>query len=519
MENNTIYPVIDLFAGPGGLGEGFGSLCHPRNPNSYAFKTSVSIEKDESARSTLKLRHFYRGFTPGNVPDDYYLYLEGVISLEELYKRHPAEASHAEYTAWRCTLGGKDGEPHENVKTRITQALNGHKKWALVGGPPCQAYSKVGRSRMKGIPGFEDDPRHFLYKEYLRIIIDHRPPVFVMENVRGLISSQVQGRYVINDILRDLNKPGLTLKDESSDLEYRLYSLSQSGVMSLDADPNAFIVKAEEYGIPQARHRIFILGIRSDIDIDIEPRILKKSNTRTTVKDMIGDLPRLRSSISGSASADSDELWVKTLEEVIHQSWFTDGGKNGLAELTTIADEVLSSFKEREFEKSSKRYTPSAVLWDWLRDNRLTVLLSHESRSHMQSDLHRYFFAALYAQVKKTAPKLRDFPKELLPEHKNAQQGGTKHDFADRFRVQLPNKHATTITSHISKDGHYYIHYDPEQCRSLTVREAARLQTFPDNYKFQGNRTEQYHQVGNAVPPLLASMIAEVVFDVLERIE
>ncbi len=516
MENNVIYPVIDLFAGPGGLGEGFGSLCHPRNPNSYAFKTAISIEKDESARSTLKLRHFYRGFMPGNVPDDYYLYLEGAISLEELYKRHPAEASHAEYTAWRCTLGGKDGEPQENVKTRITQALNGHKKWALVGGPPCQAYSKVGRSRMKGNPDFENDPRHFLYKEYLRIIIDHKPPVFVMENVRGLLSSKIQGRPVINDILRDLSKPGSTVGDESSGLEYRLYSLSQSGVMSLDADPSVFIVKAEEYGIPQARHRIFILGIRSNIDI--EPGILKKSNAHPTVKDMIGDLPKLRSSISGSGLADSDKRWIQTLEEVTHQSWFTEGRENGMAELTTIAEKVLSSFKEQEFEKSSKQYTPPTALLDWLWDDRLTVLLSHESRSHMQSDLHRYFFASLYAEVKHTAPKLRDFPEELLPDHKNAHQGGTKHDFADRFRVQLPDKHATTITSHISKDGHYYIHYDPAQCRSLTVREAARLQTFPDNYKFEGNRTAQYHQVGNAVPPLLAKMIAEVILDVLERI-
>ena len=121
---------------------------------------------------------------------------------------------------------------------------------------------------MSGQENFEKDPRHFLYKEYLQILIDHMPPVFVMENVRGLISSKVEGRYVINDILRDLSKPGSTTGDETSGLEYRLYSLSKSGIMSLDADPNAFIVKAEEYGIPQARHRIFILGIRTDIDIE-----------------------------------------------------------------------------------------------------------------------------------------------------------------------------------------------------------------------------------------------------------
>lgn len=137
----------------------------------------------------------------------------------------------------------------------------------------------------------------------------------------------------------------------------------------------------------------------------------------------------------------------------------------------------------------------------------------------MESDLHRYFFAAVYAAANGVTPKLRNFPEELLPNHKNVQQGITKYVFADRFRVQIPDAPATTITSHISKDGHYYIHFDPSQCRSLTVREAARLQTFPDNYKFEGNRTAQYQQVGNAVPPLLANKIADIVFSILEEMD
>lgn len=512
MENNTVYPVIDLFAGPGGLGEGFASLCPHENPHAYGFKTVLSIEKDIYAQRTLQLRHFFREFAPHSVPVDYYQYLEGSISLEELYSRYPESAFQAAHTAWLCTLGE---EPHQNVKGRITEALRGQKQWVLVGGPPCQAYSRAGRSRMKGNPDFEDDPRHFLYKEYLRILIDHMPPVFVMENVKGLISSQIQGRYVINDILQDLSKPATTVGDENSGLEYRLYSLSQSGVMSLDADPSAFVVKAEEYGIPQARHRIFILGIRSDIDID--PGILEKSVRQVTVRDVIGDLPKIRSSLS--RIADSDDLWIETLTEVMHQPWFTHGRENGLVELTTLTEQILNSLKQQMFEKSSVHYSSPAALQHWYVDDRLEVLLSHESRSHMQSDLHRYLFASVFAQVNQVTPKLRNFPDELLPEHKNIQQGKTKYVFADRFRVQVADTPATTITSHISKDGHYYIHYDPAQCRSLTVREAARLQTFPDNYKFEGNRTAQYHQVGNAVPPLLANRIAEIVFEVLERME
>ena len=137
----------------------------------------------------------------------------------------------------------------------------------------------------------------------------------------------------------------------------------------------------------------------------------------------------------------------------------------------------------------------------------------------MPSDLRRYAFASSFASVTGRSPKLADFPESLLPDHHNVELGRAGKMFSDRFRVQLPDQPSTTVTSHISKDGHYFIHYDPVQCRSLTVREAARLQTFPDNYRFEGPRTAQYHQVGNAVPPYLARQIAGIIADALDAVK
>jgi len=167
--------------------------------------------------------------------------------------------------------------------------------------------------------------------------------------------------------------------------------------------------------------------------------------------------------------------------------------------------------------QKNKRKPDGHPFFKWVFDKKVSGVCNHSTRGHIAKDLFRYLFASCYANVFEKSPKLKDFPINLLPEHRNIKQALDGGLFSDRFRVQLQNKPSTTVTSHISKDGHYFIHYDPSQCRSLTVREAARLQTFPDNYFFCGPRTSQYTQVGNAVPPLLANQIAGIVFELLNR--
>lgn len=501
------YPIVDLFAGPGGLGEGFSALHNGIGASS--FHSIVSIEHNEFAHKTLTLRHFFRAFGHGEAPKEYYEYVSGEISKEELTAKYPQQWKKAEESALRISLGP---ESHDAVKKIIDSRLGNTKKWALIGGPPCQAYSLVGRSRMSGSPEFEEDKRHFLYREYLKIIVDHKPPVFVMENVKGLLSASVKGEPVIQRILRDLTHPKSAFGKADNGLTYRLYSLSEKGEFSIGANPASFLVKAEEYGIPQARHRIFIVGVRSDIDI--KPGVLRKKEA-PSVRSIIGSLPRLRSGVT--KDVDSSERWQQIIRSASATPWYR---------MSTGSDYVLSEIMEKYIspnyrlpsQKYSTRYSLPETMTSWYGDERLINLTHHDARAHMKDDLYRYLFAASYAKKFKVSPVLADFPTLLLPKHKNVDIGVSGKMFNDRFRVQLADRPSTTVTSHISKDGHYFIHYDPAQCRSLTVREAARLQTFPDNYFFEGPRTEQYHQVGNAVPAYLALKIAVIVRDVLERI-
>jgi DNA (cytosine-5)-methyltransferase 1 len=508
----SFYPVIDLFAGPGGLGEGFASFLGENGKT--CFKSVVSIERDAFSHQTLLLRHFVRHFPDGEVPDEYYDFLANNLQLDELFSLYPKAYRDACESAVQINLGP---ESHSKVKRLISRKLSGSERWVLVGGPPCQAYSLVGRSRMMNSPEFDHDERHTLYLEYLKIIVDHRPPIFVMENVKGLLSATIEGKSAINRIVRDLSNPKSAISRGSNGLSYKLYSLSEDQMPDEEVDPKLFVVRAEDYGIPQARHRMFIVGIRSDLNI--KPGRLRPLRP-PTVRQTIGNLPAVRSSLS--KGTDSLEAWRKEIARIATMD--IRNQLNGATYARAIAQGIslnaLAKLKAPEHTYSTRYRAIGSghTILKSLHDPRLKVLTSHEARGHMASDLRRYLFAATFAAESGVSPKLADFPRSLLPAHQNVELGRTGKMFSDRFRVQLPEQVATTITSHISKDGHYFIHYDPAQCRSLTVREAARLQTFPDNYFFAGPRTAQYHQVGNAVPPQLAKQIAEIIAEVLDAV-
>ncbi|XLZ69059.1 DNA cytosine methyltransferase [Massilia sp. SR12] len=514
MTKHKPVKVIDLFAGPGGLGEGFSSLTD--QDGNKSFSLGVSIEKDPVAHRTLSLRALYRYFPKDEVPQCYYDYVQGMITREALFAHPdvPEEARSAANEARNAELGKV--EPTE-VDGWIQAALNGENEWVLIGGPPCQAYSLAGRARRtrETVEQFEGDEKHFLYKEYLRIIRRFRPSVFVMENVKGILSSTHGGSLIFERILADLSAP-------ADGLRYQIRSLVVPGTGD-ELAPKDFIIESERYGVPQNRHRVILFGIRSDLadrtpELKTQPRrfIINPSRNPVTVKQVLNDLPPLRSRIS--KEPDSNETWLSAVSEASKLL----AGWDGIPKEKLMAAMKAEAAIAEKHQDTGGRYVTSkgdvcllsTKHKSWYLNKRLGGYLQHETRSHMRSDLHRYLFASCYAKAFELSPKLAHFPPNLLPAHENAKNENAP--FTDRFRVQLAEKSSSTVVAHIAKDGHHFIHYDPSQCRSLTVREAARLQTFPDDYFFEGNRTEQYTQVGNAVPPWLAKKIAAVVFDFLK---
>lgn len=511
-------PIIDLFAGPGGLGEGFMSLDDKSGRSLFDIK--LSIEKDEDAHKTLVLRSFFRKFKKNGktIPEEYYEAIREKdlkrreVLIEKMLATFP-EGDEARQEACLAELGSKEWTSNRIDKLIAESLGKSRNNWVLIGGPPCQAYSNVGRSRVGGID--PEDHRVYLYKEYLRIIKKHNPAVFVMENVQGLLSAKVGDEKVFDWMKKDLRVKGL----------YKIHSL----VKPVNEDKD-FLIKAEHYGVPQKRHRVILLGLRKDLEHRGE-YLQKKNNVN--LESVIGKLPRIRSGINRSFEkynkkdkykngspkrvynnlTDSNELWFKLItKQITTLKRWGELPLNGLNKGPTAYKHGTGA----EFIKCNNVIDKNHPLKSWYLDEKLNGVANHESRTHLTQDLMRYMFAGLYVEKFGRFPRLQDYAKhhsDLIPDHANVESG----EFSDRFRVQVANRPATTITSHISKDGHYFIHYDPAQCRSLTVREAARIQTFPDNYLFRGSRTQQFQQVGNAVPPFLAKQIAEIVFHVFSK--
>lgn len=520
---------IDLFAGPGGLGEGF---------TKSGFEIAVSVEKEQKECETLvqrKLHHalLHRGdkILAGKLAS-------GEIQVDAVRDRDPELVAHCSSRVLKFELGT---EPFADLHAQIHDALKdrGQEPLLLLGGPPCQAYSVVGRSRNIGktkiaanptaLDEFYADSRHTLYREYLKVLAVFSPDVFIMENVRGILSARTAPdaakgsviAQIIADIQRpraamsrdkgfreELDKLGLNMSEE----EYVLFPLVEKtsddlfGELDEPLKPIDFLIKSEEHGIPQTRHRVIICGIRKSLVARVGlPQQLTRQKP-TSLADVISALPKLRSRITKKAVTDDE--WEKVVSDEISRLVAT--GPPEVSSKTSYAKAVKKA--------RVKRNRPLA---EFLEDS-LGTITEHKTRSHMLSDLARYYFCADYAEREFRSPRISDWPTgELAPQHKDIKRQGnrlTASSFVDRFKVQLWNEPCSTITSHISKDGHHYIHPDKTQCRSLSVREAARIQTFPDSYQFCGGISQQFHQIGNAVPPFLAFQIANILKEYLEQV-
>ncbi|MBL0357695.1 MAG: DNA cytosine methyltransferase [Chitinophagaceae bacterium] len=314
-------PIIDLFAGPGGLGEGFTSVTGKNNER--IFKIALSIERDEFAHKTLTLRSFLRQFPYKKLPKEYYQFVRGEIEdAEDLYNLYPVEAANAKKEAWRFSLGKT--KDHDLIDSRIVEALDGKKNFVLIGGPPCQAYSLVGRARRQEKKGLnKEDERVFLYREYYRILAVHQPAVFIMENVKGLLSSKVENESVFKQVITDLTRPVESYrklhgksKIPESKCSYRIFSLIKKShrinMFEEGLEPSDFIIRTEEYGIPQTRHRVILLGIRDDIFIS--PEILSPTNELIPAEKVLSGLPPLRSGLS--KETDGRVEWKLAIEAI-----------------------------------------------------------------------------------------------------------------------------------------------------------------------------------------------------------
>lgn len=405
---------IDIFAGAGGLSEGF-------IKNGYF--PVAHVEMKEEACLTLKTRTCYYYLKKQGKVKDYNRYLKNEISREELYAMVPKVLLDTviNETMDKTRLPLLYERIDELMRKQSIDAID-----VLVGGPPCQAYSLVGRARSKN--NMEGDPRNYLYELYAEMLIKYQPRMFVFENVLGLLTAK-GGKY-FNDMHRRFQKAGYNLDYEK--------------------------LNSKEFGVLQNRKRVILIGKR--IGEEYQYPILKTVKYQYLVDDLLRDLPSI----------------------------YPGEKKNEYAANPT---EYL--------EKTGIRTEDDVLTW-------------HEARPNLERDRKIYRCVIQTWNKKQERLKYTDLPEELCT-HKN------RKSFLDRFKVVASNlEYSQTMVAHISKDGHYFIHPDINQARSLSVREAARIQSFPDNYFFEGGRTAAFLQIGNAVPPLMAEAIAIALKDQLE---
>ncbi|MBC8522026.1 MAG: DNA cytosine methyltransferase [Methanomicrobia archaeon] len=448
------FYAIDLFAGCGGLSEGF---------KQTGFDIIAQIEMDKWACESLRTRHLYHGLKDSGKGYLYRRYLRQEVRQEDILDRFPDLRESISHQVIQATLGN-DGIERILEKIESSRKYNAAPRFhVLLGGPPCQPYSLAGRARDPF--RMENDRRHYLYRHYLEILERLQPDFFLYENVPGLFTARAEGKEIFVRILNDFS-----YLDPPYEITPPLREVFE--------EPGSYILNSADFHIPQSRKRLILIGYKKSLEgknpgiKNIFKRLQKQASKnregeRLTVSDAIGDLPPLKPA-EGS------------------DGWF--GSYNSNTNLTS-------------YQRRMRRGSPGIV--------------NHRARTHMQGDLERYRFFIEHHKNGNGAACLNDLIQErpnLIPNHRHLDK------FLDRFKVQWWDYSSSTITAHICKDGHYYIHPDINQCRSFTVREAARCQSFPDNFKFEGPRTEQFRQVGNAVPPLLAEIIGRYIRKELEKI-
>ncbi|MGN4715647.1 DNA cytosine methyltransferase [Bacillus cereus group sp. MYBK226-2] len=410
--------VIDLFAGAGGLSEGF---------LRQGFNIFAKIEKDKAACETLLTRMAYYNLKKNNKLDIYKDYIQGNITKENML-------SHCENININKVINQEiNSDNLNNIFTAVKELLGEEKLDGIIGGPPCQAYSIVGRARNSSKK--DQDERIYLYQHYVEFLRYFKPKFFLFENVKGLLSFKDQnGELLLPKILESFSGIG-----------YRVEVMT---------------VNAAEYGVPQKRERVFIFGYVMNYDgpsfIDKLEQL--KSEVGITVNYLFEDLIKLKS-----------------------------GEEKNQYNQDVIVNEYL---KESNIRKE----------WD--------VLTQHIARPNNERDLEIYKIIAEGKQQGK------NITYEMLPVE--LQTHNNKNSFLDRFKALDGEGVSHTIVAHIAKDGHHYIHPDVKQNRSITVREAARIQTFPDDFYFESSRTTAFQQIGNAVPPLLAEKLAIVTKDIFD---